>query len=136
MNNETLKKKIYKRRKELGYSQEYVAEGIPLSLNAYIKIEKGETRLISKRLERIAKTLDVSIEELLIGPNISIEDHNNICNKIKNKYELYLKDLSDQLKNSSIFVKRLNELIDEKDRVINEKDKIIEDLKAKIKLLQ
>jgi transcriptional regulator with XRE-family HTH domain len=48
-----------------GWSQEEMAEEIGYSKNGYAKIERGEASLNFAKLERIAKLLDVSLQELV-----------------------------------------------------------------------
>ena len=64
MDNKSLKENIYKRRKELGLSQECVAEQVDISLNAYIKIEKGPTKIFNPKIVKIAEALDTTPEPL------------------------------------------------------------------------
>lgn len=52
--------KIKARRKELGYSQEYVALKLSLSQKAYSDIESGKTKLKNEVLNEIAKILEIS----------------------------------------------------------------------------
>jgi transcriptional regulator with XRE-family HTH domain len=57
--------KIRTIRDAKGYSQEYMAELLGISKNAYGKIERGETKPSLHRLEQIASALDLSLEQLL-----------------------------------------------------------------------
>ncbi|MBL7977926.1 MAG: helix-turn-helix transcriptional regulator [Bacteroidetes Order II. Incertae sedis bacterium] len=50
-----------------GLSQEYMAERLGISKNAYGKIERGETKPNFHRLEQIATALELSLEQLLHG---------------------------------------------------------------------
>lgn len=52
--------KIKQRRKELGYSQEYVALKLGLSQKAYSDIESGKTKLKNDVLSEIAIILEIS----------------------------------------------------------------------------
>ncbi|MDR2222047.1 MAG: helix-turn-helix transcriptional regulator [Flavobacteriaceae bacterium] len=52
--------KIKTRRKELGYSQEYVALKLGLSQKAYSDIESGKTKLKNDVLNQIARILEIS----------------------------------------------------------------------------
>lgn len=56
--------KIRARRKELGYSQEYIALKLEISQKAYSDIENGKTKLKSDVLNTIASILEVSPFEL------------------------------------------------------------------------
>lgn len=52
--------KMRARRKELGFSQEYVAMKLDISQKAYSDIESGKTKLRSEVLNEIAKILEIS----------------------------------------------------------------------------
>ncbi|MBK8443294.1 MAG: helix-turn-helix transcriptional regulator [Sphingobacteriales bacterium] len=54
--------KIKKIRELKGLTQEYIAEKLNVSPQAYGKIERNETRLDVERLQQIAKILEVSTE--------------------------------------------------------------------------
>lgn len=69
--------KIKARREQLNFSQEYVAERIGISQPAYVKIEKGITRLDFERLIKISEILQIDINELL--------DKQYIVNNFNNK---------------------------------------------------
>ncbi len=56
--------KIRARRKELGYSQEYVALKLEISQKAYSDIESGKTKLKSDVLNAIASILEISPYEI------------------------------------------------------------------------
>jgi transcriptional regulator with XRE-family HTH domain len=47
------------------YSQEYIAEKLGITQNAYSRIENNQTRLTTERLERLAIILNVPPQELL-----------------------------------------------------------------------
>lgn len=69
MNNEEIRKRIKNRRKEQQMSQAEIADKLSISQTAYYKIEKGETHLISDRLNKLAYILDIPEEELVFGYN-------------------------------------------------------------------
>lgn len=52
-------------REYRNYSQEYIAEKIGITQNAYSRIENNQTRLTAERLEKLAVILDISMMELL-----------------------------------------------------------------------
>ena len=62
--SEKLGRKIQKQRKELGYTQEELAERINLSRTHMGHIEQGRKSPSLKVLTRIAKALNVKISEL------------------------------------------------------------------------
>jgi transcriptional regulator with XRE-family HTH domain len=52
-------------REYRNYSQEYIAEKLGITQNAYSRIENNQTRLTADRLEKLAIVLDISPLELL-----------------------------------------------------------------------
>lgn len=77
MNNTAYR--IRKKRNDLQYSQEYMASQLGISQPAYANLENGETKLNTKRLEKIAKILDVDLIDLLEG-NTTVNNFNNNAN--------------------------------------------------------
>lgn len=69
-----IKLKIQKERRALGFSQEYVAQEIGMSVNSYRQIENGKTKLVSPRIFDIARVLKTTPEELLIGVTPIVDD--------------------------------------------------------------
>ena len=55
--------KIKLLRKQWGWSQEYVANKVAISLNSYGAIERGDTNLNLSRLEELSKAFDVEVAE-------------------------------------------------------------------------
>jgi transcriptional regulator with XRE-family HTH domain len=60
-----IKRRICEMRQLRGYSQEYMAIVMGISRNAYRKIEKGDTQLVSPKLDDIARILDVKCDTLV-----------------------------------------------------------------------
>jgi len=52
-------------REYRNYSQEYIAEKLGITQNAYSRIENNQTRLTAERLEKLATILNISLMELL-----------------------------------------------------------------------
>jgi len=83
--------RIKKIREHRNYTQQFMADSLELSQNAYCKIENGTTKLTIDRLEGIAKVLDVPVESILsCGShtfNITDNHNNKIVGHIENLYE-------------------------------------------------
>jgi len=64
-------------RAEKQLSQENLADMLGLSLNAYSRMERGETEVTLLRVEEVAKALEVEVGELLeIGVSNTYIHHN------------------------------------------------------------
>ncbi len=57
--------KIRKIREIRDYKQEYIASQLDISIKAYSKLERGETKLTVDRLYEIAQILKVKPEEII-----------------------------------------------------------------------
>jgi len=83
--------RIKKIREYRNYTQQYMADSLELSQNAYCKIENGTTKLTIDRLETIANVLDVPVESILSSSNQTFNIENNNIDKlygnIENLYE-------------------------------------------------
>ena len=59
-----IKQKLFLKRQELGYSQEYLAEGLGLSQSQYSRREKGVKKISDEEWEKLAELLKVPVEEI------------------------------------------------------------------------
>jgi len=66
---EGIRERIKIIRIEKGYSQDYMADMLNISQNAYHKLEKGHTRIHLEKFIDIAKILEVDFSELFKGPD-------------------------------------------------------------------
>jgi transcriptional regulator with XRE-family HTH domain len=64
---------IRKKREEKGYSQDYMAESLGITVKTYARLENGQGRLLVKIIDDLSKILEVSPYEL-----IKFEDYNYI----------------------------------------------------------
>lgn len=96
--------RIIEIRKEKGLTMEYMAEELRISLPAYNKIEKKETKLSLERLFQIQEALDTTLSDLL---SLKIENvyHQNLNDHsvghqvVKNLYQDN-RDIADKYINS------------------------------------
>lgn len=107
MDNVTIKKKLYELRIKAGYSQEDIADLLQISLNSYRKIEKGKTRLISDRLQDIAKIYNITTDDLIMEEN---PGYGNPMYATREAYEKKIRELE----NDNINLKQLVSLLREK----------------------
>ncbi len=87
MENNLIKLKIQKERRNRGFTQESMAQALGISTNSYCQIESGKTLLVSTRVFEIANILNLSPEELLLGSTSSIENDSRIAELEKNYRE-------------------------------------------------
>lgn len=129
MNIELIRNNIIARRNELGYSQEYVAVLLGISTNSYSKIENGHTAIISKRLFQIATALKTSVDELVLGENITLREHQKICRELEEEYNTDIAYYRQHIDSCNLTIKTLQE-------AAQEKEAKIKDLTAQIARLQ
>ena len=65
MNTDKILAKIRSKRQELNYSQEYIASMLQMKQANYNKIENGKVELSVPILFKIARLLDLNVDELL-----------------------------------------------------------------------
>ena len=92
MDNNSVKENIARIRKASGISQTEMAERLGMSRTAYRNLEKGDTRLISETMEKIAAVLDRTPEELVLGYEPSAKDSRRVAD-IRNEYVSMQKDI-------------------------------------------
>ncbi len=136
MDNKKSKENIYRRRKELGLSQECVAEQIDVSLNSYIKIEKGPTKIFNPKIVKIAEVLNTTPESLLFGSVVTLEKHNQQCENITQYYNTLLEEDRQAIAEKDLFIKRLNELVDERKQMIDLLEEKVKSLEKEIAVLR
>lgn len=117
MENAIIKKNIYRKRIEKGYSQSQIASMMKISQTSYQKIEKGDTSLVSGRLIQLAAILDLTEAELVLG---------YLPEEKKNSQKL--EELQrETLLNESSLRENFGRILAEKERRIEELEEIIKD---------
>lgn len=72
--------KIRSMRMIKGYSQEYMANKLNISQNAFSRLELGHAALTIDRLHQIASIFEIKIEELLTDSERSVATQNQMPN--------------------------------------------------------
>lgn len=115
--------KIKSRREQLNFSQEYIAEHLGISQPAYVKIEKGVTKLDFERLIKISEILEIDVNELLekkyIVNNFKNTDSSTAIGMVENLHqenqktnELLIQTLFSQISNLKEENKRLISILE------------------------
>jgi len=65
MNTDKILAKIRSKRQQLNYSQDYVASVLQMNQANYNKIENGKVELSVQVLFKIARLLDLNLDELI-----------------------------------------------------------------------
>lgn len=106
-----IREQILKIRRAKGFSQEYMADCLEISVNSYRKLENGNTMLISPRLLQITKILNTSPEELLFDSS----NKNRYSIAYEEEYEASQQEIKNLKKDND----NLNDLISlQKEKII------------------
>jgi len=87
--------KIKKIREFKNYTQDYMAGKLGISQNAYSKIETGQSKLDTDRLQEISDLLDVPVETIL---NDHLQIFNSNTGHVDKYYGCYIENLQDENK--------------------------------------
>ena len=138
MDNNSVKENIIRHRKGRRLSQQDVAESIGLSRTAYRNIEKGDTKLLSENLNKIADALGVNSEELVLGyapdkdEKGKVRDENSyrcLYEELKVQHRTAMEKADEDMSRLRKEVEALKEYIDMQKDLIRTKDEIIAMLK-------
>jgi transcriptional regulator with XRE-family HTH domain len=99
--------KIKKLREFRNFTQESLAKALEMTQAGYSRIERDEVDLSLSRLEQIAKTLNISVEEILgfdankLSFNTNANDHcivyqNGVAENERKQYEARIADLKQE----------------------------------------
>ena len=75
-----IRERIKRIRIDKGYSQDYMAEMLNISQNAYHKLERGHTKINLQKFIDISKIFEIDVSELIAGP-----DHEYLFSKYYQK---------------------------------------------------
>lgn len=122
-----INEKIRVARKAKNLSQEEVASQLSMSTNGYSKIERGESKINTERLEQIANILDMDILEL-----ISVGERNVVLFQ-ESDHNLNIIGASEE---SQFMISQLKEAIFYKDKLLESQQREIETLRQMLAMLQ
>ncbi len=110
--------RIKRIREFRNFTQQYLADKLDISQNAYSKIENGTTKLTIDRLEQLAKLLDVPVESILSSEKQVLNVENNTIHK----FYAHIENLHEE--NKEILQKQVEFLQQQNDKLV----KTIEEL--------
>lgn len=128
MDNDSIKGNIIRRRTEEGISQDEMARRLDISRTSYRNIERGKSRIISRRLPDIARQLNISEEELVLGYKPSVGQsrleelkvkYNEDLAGVKSGLEARIAELEAAVAMRDALIANLNELVRSKDEIIS-----------------
>lgn len=117
-------------RESKNWTQEEMAQKLSISESGYAHIERGNTRLLHSKLEKIAEVLNVKLSDLIElaqSQNIHITDNNSVA------LAVYQQDISFNGTQENELLKQELTL---KNELIKQKDSEIQSLKKLVALLE
>lgn len=129
MNDNSIKKAIRERRKELGHTQAWMAEQLGIEERTYKLVESyGGTRLLYGRMEEIANLLKVPLSELIEDE----EDKPSLLKDERSAFENMVSDLRLEIVRLRDDVEKLHREVDRLNGCIDDKDFIIRHLRTQL----
>lgn len=119
-----VKEKLIHARKDKKFSQQDIAEHLNISQTQYLRKEKGEIEIKDDEWERIAKLLDVEVDDIK-----QVERENSINQNFENNTGNYIGS-------NNIYCNIPEFLLENQQEYIQFLKKEIQDLKAKIEQLE
>ena len=117
MDNTSIKKNIRSIRKARKYTQEEMADKMGMSLTAYRDLEKGETSIVNTNLRKVARLLDTTTEELVLGYR-PIQMDGPGLEDIKEEYTGRISALEKRIADLERLVRTLEETVAAKNEII------------------
>ena len=117
MDNTSIKKNIRSIRKARKYTQEEMADKMGMSLTAYRDLEKGETSIVNTNLRKVARLLDTTTEELVLGYR-PIQMDGPGLEDIKEEYTGKISALEKRIADLERLVRTLEETVAAKNEII------------------
>ena len=140
MDESLLREKIRKARKDLGLSQEAMADKLGLDRNTYGNIERGKTRLVYDHLDSILEILGLSLSELITGYDTPENSGDAALQDIKASYDGRIKGMVEEyekkLGEDRAAIRDLRARISELEEMVRDKSEIISYQKARITNLE
>ena len=122
-----IKNKLIRARKEKKFSQQDVAEFLSISQTQYLRKEKGEIGITEQEWDKIAKLLNVEVEEIKEDNGKSISQHfENVTGSYAGSY----------IGSNNNYCNIPEFLLENQKEYIELLKKEIESLKAKLSLLE
>lgn len=105
-------------RKQKGYTQQQIADIIATDVSNYSRKENGDVRIFDDEWEKLAKALDVSVEEIkeertaTVVQNLTFNDSSSNTSNQSGNYNQYCNIPEYILENQQEYIKLLKEQIE------------------------
>ena len=117
MDNSTIKDNIRRMRKASRLTQEEMANKLDISLTAYRDLEKGSTNIVNANVMKIARLLDTSTEELVLGYR-PVQTPVKLLEDMRSEYGGRISAMQRRITDLEKLVESLQETINTKNEII------------------
>lgn len=131
MDNTSIKRNIRNIRMAKKMTQEEMAHRLGISLTAYRDFEKGNTAVMNANILKMARMLDTTAEELVLGYRPSLSQ-GKALEEAHAEYGNRITSLEDRVRDLEQLVRSKEEIILSKDEIIRTKNEIIAMLKKSL----
>ncbi|MFS4472148.1 helix-turn-helix domain-containing protein [Chryseobacterium sp. T20] len=113
--------KLKSLRKQRGYTQEYMSKIISTDVSNYSRTESGDVRIYDDEWEKLAKALDVPVEDIKEEkPSSIVQNNDNLTfNDNSGNYNYYCSipnHILDNLNDYIALLKKQNEALEEENK--------------------
>ena len=116
MDNNSIKDNIRRFRKRKGWTQEYMADRLGISLTAYRDLERGSTSIVNNHIYKIAEIMETSTEELVLGFRPEPSDHS--IEDVRVEYGNKVETLQTRISDLEKIVASLEATVESKNEII------------------
>ena len=108
----SIKANIRRIREEMGLTQEAIAQELEIESSTYWRLEEGTTQVINRNVYKIAKLADISVEDLVVGDEVSrklrdADDSREKLETLRAFYEKKLQEKDELVTNLNNYIKTL-----------------------------
>lgn len=117
MDDISIKNNIRKVRKAKRLTQEAVANSLGISLTAYREFESGKTQVLNLNVHKLARLLDTSAEELMLGYS-PVQPDMLMSESLQKEYAMRIDELERRIADLEKIVRTLEDTLATKNEII------------------
>ena len=128
--------KIRSLREMHQFTQENMAEKLNISPSAYAKLERGEQKIYTEKLEQIAQIFNMNTADFFTDNQKLVVWINESGQHYNSHYYSSSNDLAAELEKLNLTIQFKDEKITDLEKMLSQKDNEIQALKTLVQLLQ
>ena len=118
MDNSSIKDNLRKVRIARNLTQEAMADQLEISLTAYKALEKGKTNIVNANVIKMARLLETSTEELVLGYH-PVQAPGPLLEDVRAEYGGRIKTMEKRIEDLEKLVTTLEDTINTKNEIIS-----------------